>query len=253
MDLRCPWGRSAEDVVSRKRDFKEQQLHRRRLSAVKSVVDCASPSTVGMPHLKYRAKKKQTRDEREHKIASENRILMQKIMSIMKDGSSGDMATLTPTTDLLRVNLELMNESHHRKRNNEIAAENRVLARRLQTLEPNYMRTKHLSDYDQSLVYMQTISRAHQLQRRLASSTSSVPSLFRDSQTPSLLTAGDAKLGEGSLSTPGLTLRTAAQVRADTARHHGTELPDRGSVTFGASVLTNGSALSGDYGDRLRE
>ena len=55
VDLRCPWGRSAEDVVSRKRDFKEQQLHRTRLAAVKSVVDCASPSTVGMPHLKYRA------------------------------------------------------------------------------------------------------------------------------------------------------------------------------------------------------
>ena len=160
VDLRCPWGRSAEDVVSRKRDFKEQQLHRTRLAAVKSVVDCASPSTVGMPHLKYRAKKKQNRDEREHKIASENKILMAKIMSIMRDGSSGNMATLTPTTDLLRANLEVMNESHHRKRHSEIASENRVLARRLRTLEPNYVRARHLADYERSLVYVKTISRA---------------------------------------------------------------------------------------------
>lgn len=254
VDLRVPWGRSAEDVVSRQRDFKAQQLHRTRLAGVKSVVDCRSPSTVGMPHLKYRAKKKQNRDEWEHKIASENRILMTKIMSIMKDGSSGDMATLSPTTGLLRVNLELMNESHHRQRNNEIAAENRVLARRLRTLEPNYMRTKHLADYDRSLVYMQTISRAHQLQQRLASSTSTVPSLFRPGEsTLTLQTGADTLLEPDKLKTPGLELRTAKQVRADTARAHGHDL----GVDSSMRSLTLGSAGSLDtpvsYANRLRE
>ena len=254
VDLRCPWGRSAEDVVSRKREVNEQKLHRARLGAVKSVVDCRSPSTVGMPHLKYRAKKKQTRDELEHKIAMENRILMQKIMSIMKDGSSGDMATLTPTTDLLRVNLEVMNESHHRKRHTEIAKENRVLARRLQSLEPNYMRTQHLADYDRSLVYMQTISRAHQLKRRLAASTSSAPSLFNrvGESTLSLQTARDVRLDAASLASPGLTLRTAKQVRADTAALSGADpnspSPVRAALTFAGTLPP-----TGDYGDRLRE
>jgi len=222
---------------------------------VRSVVDCRSPSTVGMPHLKYRAKKKQTRDELEHKIAAENRILMQKIMSIMKDGSSGDMATLTPTTDLLRVNLEVMNESHHRKRYAEIAKENRVLAKRLQSLEPNYMRTRHMADYDKSLVYMNTISRAHQLKRRLAASTSSAPSLFNrvGESTLSLQTARDAALDPSQFASPGLLLRTAKQVRADTAALHGgggdAMSPVQAALTFASSLPRS----TGDYGDRLRE
>ena len=250
VDLRCPWGRSAEDVVSRKRDFKEQQLHRTRLAAVKSVVDCASPSTVGMPHLKYRAKKKQNRDEREHKIASENKILMAKIMSIMRDGSSGSMATLTPTTDLLRANLEVMNESHHRKRHSEIASENRVLARRLRTLEPNYVRARHLADYERSLVYVKTISRAHQLQQRLAASTSSVPSLFRPGDSTLTLQTG-VDLDGSVLKTPGLELRTAKQVRADSASAHGYDVGPDPARSLALTAGSSGADV--DYNARLRE
>jgi len=52
VDLRCPWGRSAEDVVSRKRGVKAQELHRTRLAAVRGVVDTSAPSCVGLRHLK---------------------------------------------------------------------------------------------------------------------------------------------------------------------------------------------------------
>ena len=54
VDLRCPWGRSAEDVVSRKRGVKAQELHRTRLAAVRGVVDTSAPSCVGLRHLKSR-------------------------------------------------------------------------------------------------------------------------------------------------------------------------------------------------------
>ena len=160
------------------------------------------------------------------------------------------MATLTPTTDLLRANLEVMNESHHRKRHSEIASENRVLARRLRTLEPNYVRARHLADYERSLVYVKTISRAHQLQQRLAASTSSVPSLFRPGDSTLTLQTG-VDLDESVLKTPGLELRTAKQVRADSASAHGYDVGPDPARSLALTAGSSGADV--DYNARLRE
>ena len=48
VDLRTPWGRSAEDVIARKRERYEHTLHRNRLAGIRSTIDCGEPATVDM-------------------------------------------------------------------------------------------------------------------------------------------------------------------------------------------------------------
>ena len=70
-----------------------------------------------------------------------------------------------------------------------------------------------------------------------------------------LLTFADVDLSDDMLKTPGLALRTAKQVRDDTAAAHGYALePDPTRLALPLASETSVSAeLAPDYGDRLRE
>ena len=140
VDLRCPWGRSREDVVSRKREVKAAELHRLRLSKVRSVVDTSSPPFHDLPHLKSRAKKLQVRDEWNHKISTENKVLMEKIMGIMRHGT--ELTQLPDSATRLRNNLAHMSEVHNATYHRELRRENRFLAERLRTAAPRVRRAE---------------------------------------------------------------------------------------------------------------
>jgi len=170
---------------------------------------------------------------------------MDKILGIMRDGT--DVSNLSTNTEKLRSNLEAMSEARSAGHERRLRGENRVLARRLQTLAPNYPRAGHLADYERSCGYQRTISRAHRLRKHL--STTMLPST---EMTLRLKTFDDIDMSEEALKTPGLELRTARQVRADTANAHAYDLgPDLTRSTL--SLRTPEGLPVTPYGERLRE
>ena len=54
-----PWGRGAEDTVTKKRERLGHLHMQERLRGIGKVVDSRAPKCVGLPHLYDRSKKKQ--------------------------------------------------------------------------------------------------------------------------------------------------------------------------------------------------
>ena len=191
----------------------------------------------------------QVRDDWNHKVSTENKVLMTKIYKIMCHGT--ELTQLPDSAKVLRNNLAHMSQVQEQTYRRELARENKMLADRLRTLEPNYVRAKHARDYSKSLAFRHNISRADKLARRLNEATSrALPK--RDEGTFKLLTLTDVDLTREALRTPGLELRTAKQVRDDTAAAHGYAVePDPTRL-----LQPTPSSLEGavpDYGERLRE
>lgn len=217
VDLRVPWGRSGDDCIQRKREATAHDLHLKRLREVRAVVDSTLPATATMRHLSVRARKKATADEEQHRIATENRLLMDKMARIMRDKSLHASASAPSLASTVVTRDHGVNEPAKRKLAERIAQENRVFARRLRELPANYSRTKMMDDHARQQRYLRNISRAHKLQQRIQAAqplplTSSEP-------------ASPVSVGETAVVRPGFVARTAKQVRLDVAKERNHDLP----------------------------
>ncbi|KAJ8598976.1 hypothetical protein CTAYLR_009259 [Chrysophaeum taylorii] len=220
VDLRCPWGRPGEDCLQRKREIKARNLHHKRLSEVRAVVDCSEPTTANMAHLAIRARKRQDAEDRRYKIANENRLLMEKMTKIM-DGPNNNLVKSSSTASVLSRDKIGINDPVRRRQTKRIKAENRVFARRLRDLAPYYERRQMDRDHEQQRRYLQNISRSRSLELRVQSQHpprgSTAPRAENNSQ--------NYEEEHPTATSTNIVVRTAKQVRQDVAKERNCELP----------------------------
>jgi len=69
-----------------------QEMHRKRIQAMKPTIDTKAPSTLYMRHLHCNLKREQLLEERYQQIDSDNRMLLQKMSDIMRKPISLNLA-----------------------------------------------------------------------------------------------------------------------------------------------------------------
>ncbi len=70
------------DVVKFQRELEEYQRHVDRVKKVQPTIDTSVPRSLGLKHLASRPKKQQLIDDRNHTIAKENKIMMDRMTKV---------------------------------------------------------------------------------------------------------------------------------------------------------------------------
>ena len=113
-------------ILSKKWEENNQRIHTEKLKNMQSRVKSSKPTK--LKHLKFKAKKEQMLEERFTEIERENRILLEKMSSIMnkkkKEGKDAEVKSL--------------NKNSRKEEMRRITMENQALLKRLQERTPCY-------------------------------------------------------------------------------------------------------------------
>jgi hypothetical protein len=141
-----------DDIIQYKRNLASMKHHNDRVRATKSCIDMSTPESLGLKHLKTRAKKKQLNEDRNQHVATENRKLMENMIKIMSD----------PRKQKPHVFLDSLNERERAFYVENVNRGNEVMFERLKATKPVLGRKKMEDDFNHHqkfLGYMQRKSR----------------------------------------------------------------------------------------------
>lgn len=140
----------ANKITAKKYENYCKQLHRSRLNNIKSSIDNSAPKRHN--HLRQNLKREQLMEERYARIERENRILLDKMSSIMQ-GNHG----IDNVNESLKF-AKSMNNTRRKFELEKITLENQHILRRIQSREPTYNHLKWEEDRKQNEKYIQNIS-----------------------------------------------------------------------------------------------
>lgn len=129
---------SGNKILTKKWQEKERRIHMQKLRNVKPTIDLKKPKN--FKHLKSRAKKEQMLEDRYTEIERENRILLEKMTSIMQKPNrtstsfSNDRFTLPSAISQKKS----LNRAQRKQELLKITLENQAILRRLQDKGSNY-------------------------------------------------------------------------------------------------------------------
>lgn len=128
---------SGNKILTKKWQEKERRIHMQRLRSVKPTIDMRKPKN--FKHLKSRAKKEQMLEDRYTEIERENRILLEKMTSIMQkpNRTSTSFSTDRFAQQTLAAKKSL-NRAQRKQELLKITLENQAILRRLQDKSSNY-------------------------------------------------------------------------------------------------------------------
>jgi len=130
---------SGNKILTKKWQEKERQIHMRKLRNVKPTINLKKPKA--FKHLKSRAKKEQMLEDRYTEIERENRILLEKMTSIMqkpnRTSTSFSNDRFASTSGFINSKKSL-NRAQRKQELLKITLENQAILRRLQDKNSNY-------------------------------------------------------------------------------------------------------------------
>jgi Hemingway/CFA97 len=113
-------------LLSKKWDENNRRIHAEKLKNMQSRVNSGSP--MKFSHLKFKAKREQIVEDRLTEIERENRILLEKMSSIMSKKQNKD----NPST------VKSLNKNARKEQMRRITLDNQALLKRLQEKNPCY-------------------------------------------------------------------------------------------------------------------
>ncbi|XP_059825159.1 uncharacterized protein CFAP97D2-like [Hypanus sabinus] len=123
--------------------------HRRKVQAVKSMVDNHSPETFS--HLQLKFKKLKLEDDRLSTIEKNNKKLLEKMSTIMRTTGRVDNTN--------EYKMKSLNRERRQRELERVNRENKAMRARLKQVEPQYNHLKWLEDFNKSEKYMDNIAR----------------------------------------------------------------------------------------------
>jgi len=129
---------SGNKILTKKWQEKERRLHLQKLKEVKPTIDLRKPKN--FKHLKSRAKKEQMLEDRYTEIERENRILLEKMTSIMQKPNRTSTSFSTERFNLSSgaAIKKSLNRESRKQELLKITLENQAILRRLQDKNSNY-------------------------------------------------------------------------------------------------------------------
>lgn len=130
---------SGNKILTRKWQEKERQIHMRKLRNIKPTINMRKPKA--FKHLKSRAKKEQMLEDRYTEIERENRILLEKMTSIMqkpnRTSTSFSHDRFNNQSGFI-ASKKSLNRAQRKQELLKITLENQAILRRLQDKNSNY-------------------------------------------------------------------------------------------------------------------
>lgn len=124
-------------ILTRKWQEKERRIHMQKLRSVKPTIDVGKPKN--FKHLKSRAKKEQMLEDRYTEIERENRILLEKMTSIMQKPNRTSTSFSTERFGITTAAMKRsLNRASRKQELLKITLENQAILRRLQDKTSNY-------------------------------------------------------------------------------------------------------------------
>jgi hypothetical protein len=137
---------SGNKILTKKWQDKERRIHMQKLRSVKPTIDLGKPQK--FKHLKSRAKKEQMLEDRYTEIERENRILLEKMTSIMQKPNRTSTSFSTERFGVVSAgNKKSLNRASRKQELLKITLENQAILRRLQDKGSNYNVTKWEYDH----------------------------------------------------------------------------------------------------------
>lgn len=128
---------SGNKILTKKWQEKERRIHMQKLRNVKPTIDLKKPKN--FKHLKSRAKKEQMLEDRYTEIERENRILLEKMTSIMQKPNRTSTSFSTDRFGSTTVQpKKSLNKAARKQELLKITLENQAILRRLQDKSSNY-------------------------------------------------------------------------------------------------------------------
>lgn len=144
-------------LLAKKWQEKERQIHRDRLRNVKPTIDFKKPTK--FKHLKSRAKKEQMLEDRYTEIERENRILLEKMTSIMQKPNRTTTSFSTDRFGPQTANpAKSLNRASRKQELLKITLENQAILRRLQDKGSNYNVAKWEHEHSERQELLKNIS-----------------------------------------------------------------------------------------------
>jgi E3 ubiquitin-protein ligase TRIP12 len=136
---------SGNKILTKKWQEKERRIHMQKLRNVKPTIDLKKPKK--FTHLKSRAKKEQMLEDRYTEIERENRILLEKMTSIMQKPNRTTTSFSTDRYAQVANNKKSLNRAARKQELLKITLENQAILRRLQDKQSNYNVSKWENDH----------------------------------------------------------------------------------------------------------
>lgn len=130
---------AASKLLQRYEQDRAYKMHQQKMASMRHRLDTDSPKKHN--HLLLRLKQVQKDEERQAQIDYENKLLLTKMTTIMKYGGSLD--------NYNNYEIRSLNYPHRNKVNEEILKENIGIAKRLETVKPQYQLNKWEKQYQQ--------------------------------------------------------------------------------------------------------
>jgi len=125
-------------------------MHRERMKNIRSMVDTSEPFANQLDHVRNNLKREQQLEERYSEIDRENRILLNKMSTIMKQ-----QPPLTDRTHDRQRGQSSLNRDVRKKELHRITHENQQILRRIQQAQPVYNHVAWEGDHRRNLTYLQ--------------------------------------------------------------------------------------------------
>lgn len=139
---------ASSKMLAKRWDDKARDMHKKKLKNVKSTVDNKPPKTY--MHLQLKLKKLQLEEERLATVERDNRLLLEKMSSIMTRKGMDNR------NDYERKSLSVQKRQQHLLK---IAHENQAILKRIDAKQPHYTAKAWEDDYDKSMTFKEQISR----------------------------------------------------------------------------------------------
>lgn len=129
------------EIIALERENVRQNNHMRRIKTIAAVIDNTTPPTLSLRHLSTGAKKKQILKDRQFEIDNENRILMEKMLTI-----KSELKPQLPKQIIRRTNMI------QRKRVTEkLSYENNRLVQRIENIQ-SVIRKDYIGDHESVII-----------------------------------------------------------------------------------------------------
>lgn len=129
-----------------------QEAHRMKLANIKPSIDNKAPKTMRNSHMKANAKKQQLLEDRYAQIERDNRILLEKMSTIMR-AKKGGIDMENPHVKYSRS----LNRESRRRELQKITMENQRILNAIQSSEPFYSHVKWEQEARRNQEYVKRI------------------------------------------------------------------------------------------------
>ena len=125
-------------LCARKEEDRKDALLKARLREVRSSLDTRPPRVMNLDHLRVNLKREQQLEERYMEIDKQNRILLQKMSTILKPSANSSSTSSRITSSSQPVHLPSLNREARKRELMRITQENQHILNRIQRAQPMY-------------------------------------------------------------------------------------------------------------------